>query len=116
MWKDSYKSRGAPMAWPNGAATGPRGAPAVADGKVCTFGVGGTLSCVDANSGKVLWRKDTGAKPKFYAACSPLITGKLCLTQTGSDKGEPRRRSTSAPGSRNGSFPPTCALSPVPLR
>ena len=31
----------------------------VADGKVCTLGVGGILSCFDASSGALLWRKQS---------------------------------------------------------
>ena len=40
------------------AHPGPRSSPAVADGKVVTLGVGGVVSCLDAASGKLLWRKD----------------------------------------------------------
>ena len=40
-----------------GAASGypgTRGTPAVGEGKVCTLGVGGVLSCLDAATGKVV--------------------------------------------------------------
>jgi outer membrane protein assembly factor BamB len=86
-WKETYATRGVTgiAGGPGKAAVGPRSSPAVADGKVCTFGVGGILSCLDADSGKVLWRKDTRAKPKFYAASSPLVTDGLCVVHTGSD-------------------------------
>src|SRR5262249_38654379 len=37
---------------------GPRSSPTVAEGKVVTLGVNGVLSCLDAATGKVLWRKE----------------------------------------------------------
>jgi outer membrane protein assembly factor BamB len=87
VWKETYATR--PVTGraigPEQAAVGPRSAPAVADGKVCTFGVGGILSCLDTNDGKVLWRHDTRAKPKFYTSASPLITDGLCVVHTGTD-------------------------------
>lgn len=65
--------------------TGPRSSPAVVDGKVCTFGVGGALSCLDAATGKVAWRKETKAQPKFYTSSSPVVADGLCVIHTGSD-------------------------------
>jgi outer membrane protein assembly factor BamB len=38
---------------------GPRGTPAVAGGKIYTFGITGILSCLDANNGERLWQVDT---------------------------------------------------------
>jgi outer membrane protein assembly factor BamB len=64
---------------------GPRSSPAVADGKVVTLGVGGTLSCLDAADGHVLWRKDDFTKsiPQFFTASSPIIADGLCIVQLG---------------------------------
>jgi outer membrane protein assembly factor BamB len=60
--------------------TGPRSSPAVADGKVCTYGVGGMVFCVDAGSGKEVWKKDTKAKPKFFTSSSPVaVDGKFII-------------------------------------
>jgi outer membrane protein assembly factor BamB len=66
---------------------GPRSSPAVADGKVVTLGVGGVVSCVDAATGKLLWRKDdfSGAWPRFYTACSPIVTDGLAIAALGSE-------------------------------
>src|SRR5262249_55827842 len=49
--------------------------PTVAEGKIVTFGVCGTLSCLEAATGKVLWRKEDsrGVWPQFHTAMSPLI-------------------------------------------
>lgn len=88
IWKDSYASEGT-----TGGASGfqgPRCSPTVADGKVVTLGVRGILSCYDAATGKVLWRKDDfpGKWPMFYTSSSPLVVDGLCIAQLGgSDDG-----------------------------
>src|SRR5437660_426803 len=47
VWKDKYPAE--PGSTPGGPQfEGPRASPAVADGKVVTFGVQSTLSCLDA--------------------------------------------------------------------
>src|SRR5687768_13688936 len=56
LWQDKYESLGA--SGPAQSFSGPRSSPTVANGKVVTLGVRGMLSCLDAASGKVLWRKD----------------------------------------------------------
>ncbi len=82
LWQDKYPAEGA-----DGGArqhAGPRASPTVAEGKVVTFGVRGMLSCLDAASGKVLWRKDDFQSwPTFYTASSPLVVGGLCVAQLG---------------------------------
>jgi outer membrane protein assembly factor BamB len=77
LWKDAYGAvavGGAAKAHP-----GPRSSPAVAEGKVCTLGVGGVVSCLDASSGNVVWRKNTKSWPKFYTSSSPLIADGKCI-------------------------------------
>jgi outer membrane protein assembly factor BamB len=83
IWKDQYASEGT-----TGGASGfqgPRCSPTVADGKVVTLGVRGILSCYDAASGKLLWRKDDfpGKWPMFYTSSSPLVVDGLCIAQLG---------------------------------
>jgi outer membrane protein assembly factor BamB len=91
LWKDKYAAvpvTGA-AATVGGGHPGPRSSPAVAEGKVCTLGVGGVLSCLDAASGKVVWRKDSKAWPMFYTASSPLIVDGKCIAYLGGrGKGE----------------------------
>jgi outer membrane protein assembly factor BamB len=82
VWQDKYAAvavSGAPSPHP-----GPRSTPAVAEGKICTFGVGGVLSCLDTTSGKVVWRKDTMAWPRFYTSSSPIINAGKCIAYLGS--------------------------------
>jgi outer membrane protein assembly factor BamB len=87
LWQDKYPA-GANVGGPASGHPGPRSSPAVAGGKVVTMGVGGVVSCLDAATGKVVWRKETakdfpGGLPRFFAACSPLIVDGLCIVQVG---------------------------------
>jgi outer membrane protein assembly factor BamB len=83
VWQNKYEAQAV-----TGAAArhpGPRGSPAVANGKVVTEGVGGVVSCLDAATGKMLWRKDEYPKvvPRFFAACSPIIVDNLAVAYVG---------------------------------
>jgi outer membrane protein assembly factor BamB len=57
----------------------------VAEGKVVTLGVGGVLSCLDAATGNLVWRKDPfpGKVPQFFTAMSPIIVDGLAVAQLG---------------------------------
>ena len=83
IWQDKYEVQ--PATSPAGGPhAGPRSSPSVADGKVVTLGVRGTLSCLDASTGKKLWRRDDfRAWPRFFTASSPLIVNGLCIAQLG---------------------------------
>ena len=83
VWIEKYAAQAV-----TGAAArhpGPRSSPTVADGKVVTLGVGGVLSCLDAASGKLVWRKDPFPKvvPRFFTATSPIIVDSMCIAQQG---------------------------------
>jgi outer membrane protein assembly factor BamB len=55
---------------------GPKSTPAIAGGRVFTFGVAGVLSAFDLASGRLLWRVPAPAVPPDYGtAASPLIDG-----------------------------------------
>ncbi|MGD0341212.1 MAG: PQQ-binding-like beta-propeller repeat protein [Bacteroidales bacterium] len=83
IWADKYPVAAA--TGPAAAHPGPRSTPAFADGKIVTFGISGILSCLDAATGKVIWRKDnpTNAIPQFYTGMSPLIIDDMCIAQVG---------------------------------
>ena len=83
LWRDEYAAQvvtGAARRHP-----GPRGSPAVAEGKVVTLGVGGVLSCLDAATGKVVWRQDPFPKavPTFFTGMSPIIADRLVIAHLG---------------------------------
>jgi outer membrane protein assembly factor BamB len=83
LWKDKYAAQAV-----TGAARrhpGPRSSPTVANGKVVTMGVGGIVSCLDAATGKVVWRKDSFPKvvPKFFTAMSPIIVDGMVIAHPG---------------------------------
>ena len=83
LWMDKCAAQAV-----TGAASrhpGPRSSPAVADGKVVTLGVGGVLSCLDAATGKVVWRKDPFPKvvPRFFTSMSPIIVDGMAIGHLG---------------------------------
>ncbi len=86
LWRDKYESAAATE--PMGRHPGPRSSPAVANGKVVTYGARGILSCLDAETGKLVWRKDdfSGSWPRFFTASSPMICEGLCVAQLGGEE------------------------------
>jgi outer membrane protein assembly factor BamB len=82
IWQDKYESLGA--SGPAQSFSGPRSSPAVANGKVITVGVRGMISCLDAATGKKIWRKDDfQAWPSFFPSSSPMIVNGLAIAQLG---------------------------------
>ena len=87
IWKDSYEAAANVSA--DRAHPGPRSSPAVSGGMVVTFGISGALSCLDAASGDLKWRKNDfpGSLPRFNTAMSPVIVDGLCIGQFGGQEG-----------------------------
>lgn len=89
IWKSTYPAPS--VTGPSTSHPGPRSTPAVASGKIVTYGVTGILSCLDAASGKVIWRKEnpTNAVPQFFTGMSPLIVDNICVVHVGAkDNGQ----------------------------
>jgi outer membrane protein assembly factor BamB len=59
----------------------PRSTPAVAEGRIFTLGMTGIVSCLDAKTGKLIWRKDTNYS--HYGGSSPLVENDLCIVHVG---------------------------------
>lgn len=91
VWRDAYD---APYTM-NPAATshgkGPKSTPVVDRGRVYALGISGTLSALDASTGKVAWRHDfkqefPQTSPIYGAAMSPIVDGELLIAHIGGNK------------------------------
>src|SRR5581483_6929462 len=82
VWQESYA---APYTV-NPAATrhgkGVKSTPAVGGNRLYTFGISGILSCFDASTGKLQWRKEFGS-PDFGVAMSPVVDRGLLIAHVG---------------------------------
>jgi outer membrane protein assembly factor BamB len=72
------------------AGPGPRATPTFHAGKLYTQGATGILNCLDAATGKLLWKRniadDSGANvPMWGFSSSPLVTNGLVLTYGGAE-------------------------------
>lgn len=93
LWQDSYAVAYQMNPAAMGHGKGPKSTPTFSNGKLYTFGITGTLSAYDANSGKLLWRKEykpqfKNLEPDFGTAMSPLVDrGVLYVHAGGSNNG-----------------------------
>ena len=86
VWRSAYATE--PASGPSGRDhAGPRSSPAVVDGKVVTFGVGGVLSCLDSDNGDVQWRQEPfpDVVPRFFTAFSPIVVDGLAVAHFGKE-------------------------------
>ena len=83
FWTEKYAAQA--VTRPADSHPGPRSSPAVSDGKVVTLGVGGVLSCLEAATGKLMWRKDPFPKvvPRFFTSFSPIIVNGMAIAHLG---------------------------------
>ncbi len=83
IWLDKYAAQA--VTGPAASHPGPRSTPVVSDGKVITLGVGGVLSCLDENTGKIIWRYEafSGSVPDFFTSMSPIIVDSMCIIHLG---------------------------------
>ncbi len=89
IWKTLYAA--SPVTGAAAQHPGPRSTPAVANGRIVTFGASGILTCSDASTGKPVWIKDNpnNTVPQFFTGTSPLIVDGLCIVHVGTkDNGE----------------------------
>jgi outer membrane protein assembly factor BamB len=90
LWHNSWRERFSQWM---GGGEGPRATPAVADGLVYALGGRGEFRCLDASTGKVVWRtnilQDAGAKNlRWGMAGSPLISGDDVIVLPGGPAGK----------------------------
>jgi outer membrane protein assembly factor BamB len=84
LWRNSYPSIA--VTGPSASQhAGPRGTPAISNGKIVTFGAAGIISCLDTETGKLVWRKEnpSNAYPAFFTGASPVIADGLCILPIG---------------------------------
>jgi outer membrane protein assembly factor BamB len=62
---------------------GPKATPVAGEGKVCTLGITGTLTCADLASGKVAWSHPNLGDALYGTASSPVIDRGMVIAQTG---------------------------------
>lgn len=71
-----------------GHGKGPKSTPAFYNGKLYTLGISGILSCFDAATGALKWRKEFSKQfnetsPAFGVSMSPVIDNGLCIMHAG---------------------------------
>ncbi len=84
LWEIAYECSYAEFTY----EAGPRAAVTVHDGRAYALGAAGNLHCLDAVTGKVLWKRDLRTEyrirmPKWGIAAHPLIEGDVMITQIG---------------------------------
>ena len=92
LWRQSYD---APYKMNSAAVKhgpGPKSTPVLSNGKLYTLGIGGILSCFDAATGQVRWRKDFAGQfkntsPLFGTAMSPVVDRGLLIAHVGGNNG-----------------------------
>ena len=88
LWRDSYPTPYMmnPAAVSHGK--GPKSTPVVYNDKLYTLGISGILSCYDAATGQVRWRKEfskqfKATSPLFGTATSPIVYNGLVIVHVG---------------------------------
>jgi len=84
IWRAAYPAPYSvnSAAWSHGA--GPKSTPAIAAGRVFTFGIGGIMSAFDLATGKLIWRVPAPAVlPQYGTATSPLVDGTSVIAHIG---------------------------------
>ena len=82
--KPVWRHRDAARFWESNGGAGPRGTPAVSNGRVYALGATGIMNALDANTGAVVWSRnaasDTGAPtPGWGFTGSPLIVNDVVI-------------------------------------
>lgn len=86
IWKYNYPAEA--VTGPAARHPGPRSTPNVIDGNVIVLGATGIISCLDAESGKLLWSNNDYANmvPVYFTGMSPIVIDNKCIAHLGSSQ------------------------------
>jgi outer membrane protein assembly factor BamB len=92
LWSQSYEAPYRMNAAALKHGEGPKSTPVFSSGRLYTLGISGILSCFDAATGQVRWRKDfskqfQNTSPLYGTAMSPLLDRGLLIAHVGGDGG-----------------------------
>ena len=93
LWRQQYPAPYTVNSAATGHGAGPKSTPTYADGSLYTFGISGKLSCWDAATGKLIWRKEfsgdhSQTSPLYGTAMSPaVVDGRVFAHVGGPDDG-----------------------------
>ena len=91
IWRKSYNS---PFKVGGGGerhGKGPKSCPVMADGRLFTLSITGTIHAWEVESGSLLWRKDyrgkweKGNQPNWGVSTSPIVDGERLIVHLGND-------------------------------
>ena len=88
LWTHGYAARYRGVSY----TAGPRACVSIDDGRAYALGTMGHLHCLDAATGRLLWRKTPGTDynvrvPTWGIAAAPLVDGELVIVQIGAAGG-----------------------------
>jgi outer membrane protein assembly factor BamB len=85
IWQEGYDEPYTMNPAAESHGKGVKSTPVVHDGRIYTFGINGTFSCLDARTGKLQWRKEFGT-PDFGVAMSPVVDRGLVIVHAGTNR------------------------------
>src|SRR5688572_873579 len=84
LWRNEFAAPYIPNPAARSHGPGPKSTPAIARGRVFTFGITGVLSALDLNTGKLIWRTPAPPSPPEYGtAMSPIVDGTAVIAHMG---------------------------------
>ena len=86
LWSQKWPAAYRNITWK--FANGPRTPPTVDDDRVYVLGAAGMLSCLDTETGEIIWQLDTGTEygttvPVYGISNAPLVEGDLLIAVVG---------------------------------
>ena len=88
IWRRSYAAPYEVNVSATSHGDGPKSTPTLSGGKLYAFGIDGILSCFDAETGHLVWRREFASEypttsPMYGASASPLVDGDRIFVHVG---------------------------------